>query len=101
MLTETAASVMRSRWAGLLSRAASHDGPQEFPASPYRTGWSFEPPVVVRIRIQAPVGRRQAMRYLALEIIGQGSGRPGRQKSSDLPINIPLPRSHEGIEDAP
>ena len=41
------------------------------------------------------------MRYLALEIIREGSGRSGRQKAGDLSIGVPLPRSHEGIEDAP
>lgn len=40
------------------------------------------------------------MRHLALEIIREGSSRSGCQKASDLSIGVPLPRSHEGIEDA-
>jgi len=82
------------------SCALSHDRPELF-TSPSRVGWSWEPPVVVRARIQAPVRSRQATRHLALQIIRETSGRPSCKKALDLPVGVSLPGLQEGIEDAP
>jgi hypothetical protein len=41
------------------------------------------------------------MRDLALEIVRQGSAGPSGEEESDLSIDVSLPGSHEGIEDAP
>src|SRR5262249_35432567 len=84
----------------LWSCALSHDRP-EFFASPSRVGWSWEPPVVVRAHIQAPVRCRQATRDLALQVIRETSRRSSCEKARDLPIGVSLPGLQESIEDAP
>lgn len=98
MRTGVLSIAMRSQSTLSSLQLVSPNSRQRLQASPSLSGLSWEPPVIERPRVHAPVGRQQALRDLALNVIGEGSA---CNEVSDLSIDVPLPRLNQDVEGSP